>query len=495
MIDQDGKRQELKQLHDIVDKVSQHRSTLQERYFIKVVTPMFGGSSEPGDVDPRFPIRSASIRGHLRFWWRATRGARYETAEELRKVESNIFGDTQHPSKVKIWVDQPIHKPQKIEFKKRGEAGYNEELSNLRYVLFPFENKLSSLKKCTNKQWNSQQGQKENDDMYYPSHSFELYIEYLLGVGKSEEDQQLELEKYKKEIHAALWAWINFGGIGARTRRGCGSLYCSRFSMKEDERFYNQRDVEKWYKEHLQTYGIQLLSGNKSREWPTLSNEIHLQFHKQEIWDAWSKTIRVYQLFRSRRPSTKETGTKRPGRSYWPEADSIRKLTNMHSNKHKELLTISRSDDQEYAFPRAVFGLPIITKFTGENGAGNREPYTTQLTPGGKEKARLASPLITKAIAVSEHDGHGALIVLKQPKIEGLELSLAGDEAKNKHNQTHTSLIEAKLRSTVINKHHIYEPSVTYKNPVNNPMAKPEGMYYSALEAFLNIKEVKDWKR
>lgn len=484
MIEHDGKRQELKQLHDIVDKVSQHRSTLQERYFIKVVTPMLGGSSKPGDVDLRFPIRSASIRGHLRFWWRATRGARYETAEELRKVESNIFGDTQHPSKVKIWVDQPkcVHEPQKIEFKK--------QLSNLRYVLFPFENKRYLSKKCSNKQWNSQRDKEENEPL-----SFELYIEYLLGVGKSEEDQQLELEKYKKEIHAALWAWINFGGIGARTRRGCGSLYCSRFSMKEDQRFYNQRDVEKWYKEHLQTYGIQLLSGNKSREWPTLSNEIHLQFHKQEIWDAWSKTIRVYQLFRSRRPSTKETGTKRPGRSYWPEADSIRKLTNMHSNKHKELLTISRSDDQEYAFPRAVFGLPIITKFTGENGAGNREPYTTQLTPGGKEKARLASPLITKAIAVSEHDGHGALIVLKQPKIEGLELSLAGDEAKNKHNQTHTSLIEAKLRSTVINKHHIYEPSVTYKNPVNNPMAKPEGMYYSALEAFLYIKEVKDWKR
>nr|WP_277351683.1 type III-B CRISPR module RAMP protein Cmr1 [Paenibacillus aquistagni] len=468
-------------MHDIVDKVSQHQSTLQERYFIKVVTPMLGGSSKPGDVDPRFPIRSASIRGHLRFWWRATRGARYETAEELRKVESNIFGDTQHPSKVKIWVDQPkcVHEPQKIEFKK--------QLSNLRYVLFPFENKRYLSKKCSNKQWNSQRDKEENEPL-----SFELYIEYLLGVGNSEEDRQLELEKYKKEIHAALWAWINFGGIGARTRRGCGSLYCSRFSMKEDERFYNQRDVEKWYKEHLQTYGIQLLSGNISREWPTLSNEIHLQFHKQKIWDAWSKTIRVYQLFRSRR---KKTGTKRPGRSNWPEADSIRKLTIMHSNKHKELLTISSSDDQEYAFPRAVFGLPIITKFTGENGPGNREPYTTQLTPEGKEKARLASPLITKAIAVSEHDGHGALIVLKQPKIEGLELSLAGDEAQNKHNPTHTSLIEEKLRSTVINKHHIYAPSVTYKNPVNNPMAKPEGMYNSALEAFLNIKEVKDWKR
>ena len=33
-------------------------------------------------------------------------------------------------------------------------------------------------------------------------------------------------EIFKKEVIPALTAWINFGGIGARTRRGCGSLYC-----------------------------------------------------------------------------------------------------------------------------------------------------------------------------------------------------------------------------------------------------------------------------
>jgi len=34
---------------------------------ICVVTPLFGGGAEAGEVDPAQPVRGGSVRGHLRF--------------------------------------------------------------------------------------------------------------------------------------------------------------------------------------------------------------------------------------------------------------------------------------------------------------------------------------------------------------------------------------------------------------------------------------------
>src|SRR5579862_2869390 len=56
-------------------------------YVIKVVTPLFGGGVDPGENDPHTLIRGTAIRGHLRFWWRATRGARFKDAGELAEEE------------------------------------------------------------------------------------------------------------------------------------------------------------------------------------------------------------------------------------------------------------------------------------------------------------------------------------------------------------------------------------------------------------------------
>lgn len=45
-------------------------------YTIEVITPLFGGGVEVGVNDPVTLICPSSIRGLLRFWWRATLGAR-----------------------------------------------------------------------------------------------------------------------------------------------------------------------------------------------------------------------------------------------------------------------------------------------------------------------------------------------------------------------------------------------------------------------------------
>ena len=59
---------------------------------LRLITPMFGGGYKAREVDPLQPIRPAAIRGHLRFWWRATAGARYTSVADLHKAETELWG-------------------------------------------------------------------------------------------------------------------------------------------------------------------------------------------------------------------------------------------------------------------------------------------------------------------------------------------------------------------------------------------------------------------
>lgn len=57
-----------------------------------MVTPILGGGVRPRTLRDTGVIRVASVRGQLRFWWRAWDGARYTRAHELCDAESVIRG-------------------------------------------------------------------------------------------------------------------------------------------------------------------------------------------------------------------------------------------------------------------------------------------------------------------------------------------------------------------------------------------------------------------
>ena len=56
----------------------------------RFITPVMGGGAIPKKPDERSPIRVPSIRGQLRFWWRATH--RDLDLETLRDRETQLFG-------------------------------------------------------------------------------------------------------------------------------------------------------------------------------------------------------------------------------------------------------------------------------------------------------------------------------------------------------------------------------------------------------------------
>jgi len=59
----------------------------------KLITPYLGGGTESYKNDKHTLIRVSSIRGVLRFWWRATRGGlSHGDARHLRRLEARVWG-------------------------------------------------------------------------------------------------------------------------------------------------------------------------------------------------------------------------------------------------------------------------------------------------------------------------------------------------------------------------------------------------------------------
>ncbi len=63
-------------------------------FTLELITPMFGGSATAGDVDPERPVTAKSVRGQLRFRWRACHAHLYRTETEMFSDEARLFGES-----------------------------------------------------------------------------------------------------------------------------------------------------------------------------------------------------------------------------------------------------------------------------------------------------------------------------------------------------------------------------------------------------------------
>jgi CRISPR-associated protein Cmr1 len=181
--------------------------TRLEAYF-RIVTPLFMGGANPQSAELRVP----SIKGVLRFWWRALALGRLGSVESVRAEEARVFGSTKSQSSFKIRLSPP-----KITTKNRLKRD-----SVLNYI----------------------SGEVVGEGFRYLGYGV---IE--AGRGKLtrqciryplEEDGKLELlfrpnapEDDIRSVEAALMAMGFFGGLGSRSRRGYGSF--NLVNLKRDD--------------------------------------------------------------------------------------------------------------------------------------------------------------------------------------------------------------------------------------------------------------------
>lgn len=336
-------------------KVNPHRDISTQIYNIQVITPIFGGGIKAGENDHMTLIRPSSIRGHLRFFWRATRGTRFNAVSELRQREGEIWGTTENPSKIALEVEMKSPgKTYPCAYFPEDKNFPRFEKNHPSYALFPFQgNKRDGIPpaKCTS------------------NVSFELKLTYPQNLSH--------------DVDAAVWAWTNFGGIGARVRRGCGALYCKELSPKRES-------LSSWYKSSLESFGVDL---SLSPEWPILPERFLVrESNGNNVLQEWAEVVGLMQTFRQGQGVGRNPGSShnRPGRSRWPEPESIRQATSSRSTRHALMPMIPY-----YAFPRAELGLPIVFHFKDIG-----DPKDTELYPviEGQKKTRMASPLILRPI-------------------------------------------------------------------------------------------------
>lgn len=380
-------------------------------YQIRLITPMFGGGAEAGEPDPTLAFRGTSIRGQLQFWWRATRGASYSTYKELFMRHAEVWGTTERASPVEIEVrdvQQAVPRPcacyEWNQQAGRGKGGWRltweSPLRNtaLSYVLFPFQG-IPPPKPAPNAQ------PEKSPTRFIENGSFTFRVRFP--------------EKIRKEVETAVWAWVNFGGLGARTRRGCGSLSCPELGPKSE----SPEEFQEWLK---------AMTGPPQgdvRQWPTFPATMFFRPEVGSPLEVWDWVIGVFRCFRQGEDLGRNRGQQenRPGRSRFPEPETIRRIMDAGSQQHQP------QDWMPDGFPRAEFGLPIVFHFKDEKQG---EPSETTLYPwiGGDVEGRMASPLILKPLALQNGRTVPIMLQLVAPGVSQVELQ---DKKRNSKTPLH----------------------------------------------------------
>jgi len=183
-------------------------------------------------------------------------------------------------------------------------------------------------------------------------------FDLVVGMASRLTDDQRE------EVERSLRWWASFGGIGARTRRGLGSVHVTRLGP------VTAAEVEK--------------RGGRLLPRPTVG----------DATAAWKASVGLLKAFRQGLKvgrNSPSAGSQSPaGRSLWPEADSLRALSGTAEPRHATRLV------QADAFPRAAFGLPIVFHFNTFTDPGDPDDHILEpadVSPNDK-RDRMASPLI-----------------------------------------------------------------------------------------------------
>jgi len=324
-------------------------------YDIELITPMVGGGSKSWIPDIDNPVRTQAVKGQLRFWWRTMQPA--VSADELKSSEDALWGRTDLASPVRLSVEindkpDPMTIPWNgnyLDFSGSGLPGY---------VLFPLQNVFNPGDQCT----------------LIRSLSFTLHV---------------ECDPAREEvIRNTITLWLLFGGLGARTTRGCGSLYCREVM----DSFPDGRTI----KEFLDSLCPEEIPGPGSAPWPMLGN-CRLGFQEetahQDTIQTWSSYLERYKNFRQGANYARERGTgNRPGRSRWPEPDAIRRISTSQNHRPRH-----GSD----WYPRAAYGMPIEFKFNTHPQNGDPTDPQGKFYIQPENAPRWPSPIILKVIRLS----------------------------------------------------------------------------------------------
>lgn len=230
----------------------------------KTITPMLMHGADGASAE----LRPASIKGVLRFWWRAIHGNL--PLDELHKQEGEIFGSTDKRSKVNLRIAN-IGATQAKKFKDLAKE--IEKFNGIKYNFYPI--------------FMNNEGKS-----YFNSLTFDLI---LSGNDK---------KALEEAINALIY--LNFfGGLGSRSRRGAGSIKITLNENKE-KLFEDKLELLKTdnitTKEAFQSHLVEILNKvnpHASPKYSTFYKHLYM-FEPQKDWKSALELIaKPFQVFRN----------------------------------------------------------------------------------------------------------------------------------------------------------------------------------------------------
>jgi CRISPR-associated protein Cmr1 len=411
---------------------------------IELISPVYGGGAEPGRFDEDRPFRGPAIRGQLRFWWRATQGAALvrpgsrEDYGRLRACEAAIWGmstvarDPGVRGNEDGGANAPLVSavsvrigPSSGRVTQRVVGGDRVPLnSGHGYVYFPARETRGQNARPAGSYW------------WGPKAALELVLDPVqLAENLSHLDafpdaaaREAFIADAPRQVAAALWAWANFGGIGARTRRGAGAFQLRNVQGPDAELVAPGGASAPELRQRLAAGAQRFVRGdpNYDGDFPVLKQATiavaPLQLGPKQVrgrtetvtLDEPERVVSgvgmILQNFRQGVPFARNPGQgPRPGRSRWPEPDAIRRLLGQFAHDHAPRLPMF--------FPRAAFGLPIVVKFNTSEPSSRGDPQG-QVTIRPARFERLASPVILRPVRLSGDPGYAVVCVLLNTLVE-----------------------------------------------------------------------------
>jgi len=344
---------------------------------LSLITPMFGGSADAGQVDPHRPVTAKSIRGHLRFWWRACRAGQFRSVDDVDDMfrrEAEIWGAAaefnnkggleQGPGAVDLEVEV-TNAGQRVKAAELIPKASRERGPQQGVFMFPFQEQKKDNRPAA-------------DALRDVSFTLRLF---------------LKSEGFKEDVRDALIAWILFGGVGARTRRGCGAL---KLEGGLEDYPSDVNALRNW---------AGRLPTPPPEPWITCLSGVRAVLGKAEdsAEKAWRSLGSYWSRFRKGHIGRYEYRPVRGGR--WPDHEVLKQL---------------RGDEKSLSLVKPFLGLPIVyQRFPGSFG-GTVEP---------EDSGRMASPVILKPLALGNGEVRPAVVVLRAPgpgrvKVKGDEFEV-----------------------------------------------------------------------
>ncbi len=315
---------------------------------MEVVTPLFLSGADQTQAE----LRAPSIKGALRFWFRAMMGDSLLSlkAKEDDDPESRLFGSTSHRSAIAISVGNLFEPTNNL-------SDFSQEIGYLGYGPLAYD-KTSKKFKRTRPCW-------------APTTEFTL-------MAQLPDDGILN-----RDFLGSLWLLCNFGGLGSRSRRGLGSIQVKSCDPPISTLPMNiTARTPQELRNHLQK-GLTTIFGNTPpslRPLPTFSafsKETRIYVYPEEFptWQKALETIGRKMIdYRLRGPHPKRpTGTQNVGSDYLSVKGFL--------------------DSGNLVAPpsRAAFGLPHNYFFSSRK-RNNQPPWEASFE--GKDHDRRASPLM-----------------------------------------------------------------------------------------------------